>query len=303
MSNYQTTHTNKETKNPSPRRYYDEENSDFPPSFKSKTISRRLKKDDEDINFHSLIPVSGDGVKIYSSEEIETDSGEYPNTREYPETPHIENPQSSNVSENIQNSGKKSSSSINVTEKPTEVHILNKKSPHKHFRLASKITKLFSTERFCHNNHSNDKYDEQGYYDPDSDDSNFNDHHSDRKRKLIFWKNSECENEKFCEDDIMPSKIFYYLYKTRQKAMGTIVGFIEGLGTGYYCGMKYVGGGGWIVGGFSQFVGMVFAPSVAAPAFAVAGFMTDKAIVSQLSKDVRYSVGSGCTPPVHGSLS
>lgn len=108
---------------------------------------------------------------------------------------------------------------------------------------------------------------------------------------------SESENEKLIR------KTFYCLYRLKQRCSGLIYGSVDGMATGYYIGMKWGGGGGWIVGSIAQICGMIVCPICAGVGAAIIGAFTDRISLTQLIKDYRYSFGAGGQPPVHGMFS
>ncbi|QIH04960.1 ABC-type transport system permease [Dasineura jujubifolia toursvirus 2a] len=105
------------------------------------------------------------------------------------------------------------------------------------------------------------------------------------------------------KEDKYLERIFYYSYRARQKLSGSIWGCLELGLTGYYIGMKWGGGGGWIAGGIAQLVGMVFPPIIGGIVGLVGGIIVDKPVIANITKDYRYSIGAGGIPPTHGTLS
>lgn len=134
------------------------------------------------------------------------------------------------------------------------------------------------------------------------------------KQQIAFIKQRNLGSEKKCEDfeycirtdgDVnneFKRKMFYVVYRTKQRISGAITGAAEGFATGMYIGGKWGGGGGWIMGGFMQALTIILTPFLATPICGILGFMSDRYTVMQLVKDYRYSIAAGGMPPTHGSL-
>jgi hypothetical protein len=97
--------------------------------------------------------------------------------------------------------------------------------------------------------------------------------------------------------------IFYYLCRFKQKISGSICGAVDGCLTGYYIGMKWGGGGGWIVGGLSQIVGMIIPGIAGFFGGLIEGLFLDRKNLIKVTNDYRLHFGQGGIPPTHGSLS
>lgn len=109
---------------------------------------------------------------------------------------------------------------------------------------------------------------------------------------------------KKCEDpDYVIEQLFYTAYRAKQKAVGMVFGALDTSLTGYYCAFKWGGAGGLVIGGIAQLCGMLVGGVSGFWVGGLNGLASDKYSALQFSKDLRYSIGAGGTPPTHGTFS
>ncbi|CCA61418.1 hypothetical protein AV955_gp061 [Diadromus pulchellus ascovirus 4a] len=105
------------------------------------------------------------------------------------------------------------------------------------------------------------------------------------------------------DKDHLSFKVFYHLYRLKQRSSAVIWGIADGFMTGACIGGKWGGGGGLLVGSIAALGGITWCPIVGMVELGVFGLLTDRYSVAQLAKDYRYSMGAGGMPSIHGTLS
>ncbi|ORM54449.1 hypothetical protein HA41_05530 [Pantoea conspicua] len=76
---------------------------------------------------------------------------------------------------------------------------------------------------------------------------------------------------------------------------GALFGMMDGAATGMAIGGKWGTGGGWIIGGISQLVGIIVSPIMGGLLGLVVGAATDVDTVRELIADYRTIFGPGNT--------
>ncbi|MGC0787559.1 hypothetical protein WKH27_19620 [Pantoea agglomerans] len=76
---------------------------------------------------------------------------------------------------------------------------------------------------------------------------------------------------------------------------GAFIGMLDGAATGMAIGGKWGTGGGWIVGGIAQLVGIIVPTIMGGVTGLIAGAATDTETVMGLMADYRATFGPGST--------
>lgn len=104
---------------------------------------------------------------------------------------------------------------------------------------------------------------------------------------------------KFPLDMYLRERIFYYLFKYKNKISASMFGSMDCMVTGMYVAVKWGGGGGMMTGGIMKLAALTFAPAVGFTCGMIGGLLTDRRTIRKYGQDCRFLLGAGGIPPIH----